>query len=151
MNDRQSQHVGEFRLRYRQAKTQASCAIHHLQPDLKFANQMGQMGDLRPASHSSDPSEMKDKKLTEFATRFLTAYAASAQGGNGDPAAIKANRPYSLGPGGIVEITDEIAEAQRVFVHRAATLLCTRTGNDAVRPFSSMFILFFLYVRFQYA
>ena len=62
-------------------------------------------------SGKNQTSEMKDKELTEFATRFLTAYAASAQGGNGDPTAMKANRPYSLGPGGIVEITDEIAEA----------------------------------------
>ncbi|WP_131803242.1 hypothetical protein [Mesorhizobium sp. LCM 4576] len=77
--------------------------------------------------------QMKDKELTEFATRFLTAYAASAQSGNGDPANYEGKSALfirSEGPGGIVEITDGIAQAQGGFVHRAATLLKSKAGHE---------------------
>jgi hypothetical protein len=74
--------------------------------------------------------DLKDKELVEFATNFLKAYSASAEKGNGDLSAIAKDRPYSLGPGGIVEITEEIAEGQSDFVHRAAKLLKSKAAHE---------------------
>lgn len=85
---------------------------------------------MRMTDGKSQSSDMKDKDLVEFAANFLKAYSASAQSGNGYPSAIGKGRPYSLGPGGIVEITDEIAEAQSSFVHCAAKLLKSKAAHE---------------------
>lgn len=75
------------------------------------------------------PPETKDKELRALATEFLNAYSASAQSGNGDPASGK-NWPFSLGAGGIIEITEEISQAQSKFVMRAASLLKSKAAHE---------------------
>jgi hypothetical protein len=74
--------------------------------------------------------DTKDKELVEAATRFLKAYSASAESGTGLLPASKTQQPFTLGAGGIVEITEEIADAQSEFVHRAAKLLKSKAAHE---------------------
>jgi hypothetical protein len=88
------------------------------------------IGWMGMANGKKQPQEMKDKELVEFATAFLNAYSASAKSADGSSATMNRDRPYSLGPGGIVEITEEISEAQSGFVHRAAKLLKSKAVHE---------------------
>lgn len=75
-------------------------------------------------------SQVKDKELVAFATAFLSAYATSAASADGGVSSKTKGRPYSLGAGGIVEITEEISEAQSGFVHCAAKLLKSKAAHE---------------------
>src|SRR5260370_12216324 len=85
---------------------------------------------MRMTNSKNQSQDKKDKELVEFATNFLKAYSESAKKDKGNPAALTKGRPYSLGPGSGVEITEEIAEAQSGFIHRAARLLKSRAGHE---------------------
>jgi hypothetical protein len=81
-------------------------------------------------SNKNKSQDVKDTQLVEAATRFLKAYSASAESGVGPLTAPKTQRPFTLGAGGIVEITEEIADAQSEFVHRAAKLLKSKAAHE---------------------
>jgi hypothetical protein len=78
---------------------------------------------------SGNPQEMKDKELKDAATRFLSAFAASA-GSTADAVQIRNDRPYVLGSAGTVELTDAIIDAHSRFVNRAARLLKSKAGHE---------------------
>src|SRR3954447_20274763 len=69
------------------------------------------IGWMGMTNGKKQPQQMKDKELVEFATAFLNAYSATAKTEDGSSATMNKDRPYSLGPGGIVEITEEISES----------------------------------------
>lgn len=71
----------------------------------------------------------KDKQLVDAAVKFLAAYTASADK-NGSGEFDFVNRPFSFREGVIVEITEEIIEAERVFVGRAAQLLASKAAHE---------------------
>jgi hypothetical protein len=73
--------------------------------------------------------EIKDKELVEFATKFLEAYAASAEN-RAAGATLEKGHPYALGAGGIIELTEDIISAQSGFVHRAAKLLKSKAAHE---------------------
>ncbi len=81
-------------------------------------------------SGKKQSQDLKDKELVEFATNFLKAYSASAEKAKGGRSTLAKDRPHSLGPGGLVEITEEIAEWQASFVHRAAKLLKSKAAHE---------------------
>lgn len=84
------------------------------------------------------PEHLKDKELVEFATTFLRLWAASAKQvlseaegpGKVQSTLLGKGPPFAFGPGGFVEITDEIADTLRGFVHRAATLLGPKAAHE---------------------
>jgi hypothetical protein len=78
---------------------------------------------------SNSQPEMKDKELVDFATKFLDAFAASAKNSTAGTT-LEKGRPYALGAGGIVELTEEIIAAQSGFVHRAAKLLKSKAAHE---------------------
>jgi hypothetical protein len=77
--------------------------------------------------NTGNQQEMKDKELVEYAAKLLEAYAASAQN-RAAGATLEKGRPYALGAGGIIELTEDIISAQSGFVHRAAKLLKSKAA-----------------------
>ena len=80
-------------------------------------------------SASKKPRPEKDEELIASATRFLQAYAASAKTSDAKDIS-RSGRSFSLGPGGIVELTDEVLQAGSDFVHRAAKLLKSKAAHE---------------------
>jgi hypothetical protein len=78
---------------------------------------------------SNSQPEMKDKELVAFATKFLEAFAASAKSSTAG-ATLETGRPYALGAGGMIELTEEILSTQSDFVHRAAKLLKSKAAHE---------------------
>ncbi|MCA1396117.1 HEPN domain-containing protein [Bradyrhizobium sp. BRP56] len=81
------------------------------------------------------PAQLKDKELVEFATTFLQLWAASAKQVLSNAQGLKTillgkGPSYAFGPGGGVEITDEIGDALRGFVLRAAKLLGSKAAHE---------------------
>ena len=80
-------------------------------------------------SASKKPRPEKDEELIASATKFLRAYAASAKTSDAKDIG-RSGRSFSLGPGGIVELTDEVLQAGSDFVHRAAKLLKSKAAHE---------------------
>ena len=81
-------------------------------------------------SASKKPRPEKDEELIASATKFLRAHAASAKTSDAKDIG-RSGRSFSpLGPGGIVELTDEVLQAGSDFVHRAAKLLKSKAAHE---------------------
>jgi hypothetical protein len=83
-------------------------------------------------------THLKDKELVEFATKFLQLWATSTKQvlseaerlGKGQSILLGKGRSFAFGQGGLVEITDEIADVLSGFVHRAAKLLGAKAAHE---------------------
>ena len=73
---------------------------------------------------------LKDEELVASGTKFLQEYAASATASNANAAGMQPDRSYALGPAGIVELTEDLLQAQSDFVLRAAALLKSKAAHE---------------------
>ena len=81
-------------------------------------------------SKSNKQQQPRDKELVAFGSRFLQEYAAAAAASNAHSSGMEKSPSYALGPGGLIELTDEVLQAQSDVVHHAAKLLKSKAAHE---------------------
>ena len=85
----------------------------------------------RSMSKSNKQQQPRDKELVAFGSKeFLQEYAGAAAASNAHSSGMEKGRSYALGPGGLIELTDEVLQAQSDFVHHAAKLLKSKAAHE---------------------